>query len=96
MPKSRTFLSKPCSNFCCVLKMLDLGMLERMSNTSQLPGSLFLIIQTTLGTSRVSLDDIERIEKTNSKYGRWIGFGIGMAMDATAVVLFIDALRAIH
>ena len=73
--------------------MLDLGMLERMTNTCQLPGTASLAIQTKLGTSRVPLDDIERIEKSNSEYARWIGLGIGVAVDVASVVVLITAWK---
>ena len=74
-------------------KMFDLGMLERMSNACQPPGTMLLVIQNSLGTLRVPLEDIEHVEKPTSKYARWIGLGIGFAVDVTAVVVFVEALR---
>lgn len=35
------------------------------------------------------LDDIDHIEKKNSKNGKWVGFGIGLAIDAVAVAVAI-------
>ena len=74
-------------------KMLDLGMLEGMADASRPPGTVFLAIQTTRGISRVPLDDIERIEKVHSHSARWIGLGIGMAIDVASVVVFITAWK---
>jgi hypothetical protein len=79
-------------------KMFDLGLLERMSNACQPPGTMFLVVQTSLGTQRVPLEDIEHVEKPNSKYARWIGLGIGAPIDIIVVVWFFyswqEAMRS--
>ena len=77
-------------------KMFDLGMLDRMSNACQPPGTMFLVIQTSFGTQRVPLENIDRVEKPNSKYARWIGLGIGAPIDIAVVVWFLYALSHIE
>lgn len=60
---------------------LDLGMLETMSNARQLPRDVSLVVKTKLETSRVPLDDIYLLERTNAKNVKIVGLAIGLVVD---------------
>lgn len=60
---------------------IDLGMLERMSDARQLPRDVSLVVKTKLDTSRVPLDDISLVERTNVKNAKIVGLTIGLVVD---------------
>ena len=73
-------------------KMLPLGMLERMNRAGQLPSDVSLVVQGELGTSHLPMNDIEHIEKANSKHALLIGLGVGLAVDVAVVIVVVSVL----
>ena len=53
------------------------------------------VVRTAAGTARVPVDDIVQIDRPNSRNSKWIGLGIGAAVDIIAVVSVSDGLKGI-
>jgi hypothetical protein len=71
---------------------IDLGMLERMSNAGRLPRDISLVVQNKRHTLSVAFDDIKFVEKSNSKNAKWIGLGVGFALDAIIITASLISL----
>ena len=70
---------------------IDLGMLDSMSNARRLPRDVSIVVKTKLETSRVPLDDIYLVEKTNAKNAKIVGLTIGLVVDI--IVVATSSLR---
>ncbi|MBX2989739.1 MAG: hypothetical protein KF749_01080 [Bacteroidetes bacterium] len=64
----------------------DLSRFARLSDEGRLPRNVALALTTGIGGMQVPFDDVARIEVNNSKNAKWIGGGIGLALDIAYLV----------
>lgn len=60
----------------------DLSRLQYMSNEGLLPLNMSIVVNTESDTLSIPFDEVVRVERINSRNARWIGGGIGLAVDA--------------
>jgi hypothetical protein len=70
--------------------------LERLSSKGQIPFLSAISLENSEVQMLIPREKVLKIERENGKYAKWIGLGIGAAMDITFIVLMASSDMSIN
>jgi hypothetical protein len=73
----------------------DGDLLQRLAAEGQVPSMAAIAIQDSTGMTRIPINNIQRVELKKRRIARWIGLGVGIAVDITVISIYI-AIRSIR
>ncbi len=65
---------------------IDLATWIQMLNSNGVPFASSLIVKTDSAEIKVNINDIQRIERVNSRNAKWVGVGLGLVADIAVLV----------
>jgi len=70
-------------------------LLQRLAAEGQVPFMSAIAIQDSTGMTRIPINNIQRVELKKRRIARWVGLGVGIAVDITVISIYI-AIRSIE
>lgn len=75
--------------------VLEVEVLERLAMEGKIPFLSAISLQNSDSMMLIPREKIFQIERKNSKNAKWIGLGIGTAIDVTAIIFFAMILPSV-